>query len=234
MTFEQVVDFAVKHQLKYLEFMSGHFDPLGTREETLRKMAILDKNGLVMYSFGVNQTSLDKEANRKLFEFAHLTGVKLIIVEPQSVEIWDNLEELVKEYDIRLAVHNHNLNSAYGNPITVKAVLHHRDPRIGVCLDVGWVTAAGFDAAKVFNEYNGRVFDLHFKDKTNELSEGKYVPVDTEIGRGKVNFAGLFEAIKKTGWSGVLAIETDSKTFAEDPNRLVSESKDFFKKSLTQ
>ena len=59
MTFEQVVDFAVKHQLKYLEFMSGHFDPLGTREETLRKMAILDKNGLVMYSFGVNQTSLD-------------------------------------------------------------------------------------------------------------------------------------------------------------------------------
>jgi sugar phosphate isomerase/epimerase len=152
MKFEQMVEFAVKHKVEYLECYSAHFDPLGSKEETLRKKAILEKNGLTMYSFGVAQTSLDKEANRKLFEFARLMGIKLIIVEPGSVEIWDNLEELVKEYDIRVAVHNHNLNSVYGNPFTVKAILHGRDPRMGVCLDVGWVTAAGFDAAKVFTD----------------------------------------------------------------------------------
>jgi sugar phosphate isomerase/epimerase len=221
LNFEQLVEFAVKHQVKYLECYSVHFDPLGPKEETLRKKALLEKNGLTMYSFGVAQTSLDKEANRKLFEFARLMGIKLIVVEPQSVEIWDNLEELVKEYDIRLAIHNHNLNSVYGNPFTVKAILHGRDPRIGVCLDVGWVTAAGFDAAKVFAEYGDRVFDLHFKDKTTELTDGKAVPVDTLIGQGKANYPGLFAAIKKSGWSGVLAVETDSKAFAENPAPLV-------------
>ena len=232
LTFEQMVGFAVKHQIKYLECYSAHFDPLGSKEETLRKKALLEKNGLTMYSFGVAQTSPDKEANRKLFEFARLLGIKLIIVEPGSVEIWDNLEELVKEYNIRLAVHNHNLNSTYGNPFTVKAILHGRDPRIGVCLDVGWVTAAGFDAAKVFTEYGGRVFDLHFKDKTIELSEGKSAPVDTLIGQGMANYSGLFAALKQSGWSGVLAIETDSKSFAEDPAPLVDGAAAYFQKAF--
>ena len=34
--------------------------------------------------------------------------------------------------------------------MVVKNVIQHRDPRIGVCLDIGWITAAGFDAEKVY------------------------------------------------------------------------------------
>ena len=49
-----------------------------------------------------------------------------------------------------------------------------------------------------------------------------------EIGKGAANYTGLFAEIKKSGWSGVMAIETDSKAFAEDPNRLVSEAGAFF------
>ena len=232
MTFEQVVDFAVKHQLKYVEFTTGHLNPAAAPEETARKQALLVKNGLVAYSFGVNQPGLDKEANRKLFEFARLMGMKVIAVEPQDQAAWDNIEQLVKEYDIKVAIHNHNLNTVYGNPATVKAVLAARDHRIGVCLDVGWVTAAGFDAAKVFEEYGDRVYDMHFKDKVIELSDGKPVPVDTEIGKGQANYAGLFAAVKKSGWSGVMALETDSKAFAEDPNRLADEAKKFFDASM--
>jgi sugar phosphate isomerase/epimerase len=228
MNFDQMVAFAVKHNLKYIEVIAAHIDPNGPREETLRKKAILDQNGLVAYTFGVNKTSKDKEANRKLFEFAKLMGMKIIVIEPRDQAEWDNLEQLVKEYDIKLAIHNHNLGTVYGDPATVKKVLAARDHRIGVCLDVGWVTAAGFDAAKVFREYGDRVYDMHFKDKVNETANGKTVAVDTEIGRGQANYAGLFAEIKKSKWSGVMAIETDSKAFAEDPNRLVSEAKAFF------
>jgi len=111
----------------------------------------------------------------------------------------------------------------------VKKVLAARDRRIGVCLDIGWITAAGFDAAATFREYGDRVFDMHLKDKIVETdAKGKATPVDTEIGKGKANYAGLFAEIKKSKWSGVMAIETDSKAFAEDPNRLVSEAKAFF------
>lgn len=233
MDFDQVVAFAEKHGIKHLQFIGKHLDPRAPKEETLRKKAVLDAKGLVAYTFGVNGTSTDKEKNRPLFEFAKLMGIKVIIVEPKNMAEWDNLEQLVKEYDIKLAIHNHGTGTVYGDPATVRKILAERDRRIGVCLDVGWVTAAGFDAAEVFRSYGDRVYDMHFKDKVVETAaDGKKTPVDTEIGKGKANYAGLFAEIKKSRWSGVLAIETDSKAFAEDPNRLVAEAKTFFAASV--
>ena len=229
MTFEQVMDFAVKHGITQLQFFPGQLDPAAPREVTLRKRAQLAERGLTAYAFGVAGTTLDKEKDRALFEFARLMGVKLLVVEPKEAAAWDHLEALAQEYDQRLAIHNHGTGTVYGDPATVRRVLAQRDARIGVCLDVGWITAAGFDAAEVFRSYGHRVFDLHIKDKQLEkAADGKVVPVDTEIGRGHANYAGLFAAIKETKWSGVMAIETDSKAFAEDPNRLVAEAKKFF------
>ncbi len=229
MDFDQVVAFALKHGITHLQMIAKHMDPKAPREETLRKKAILEAKGLKVYTFGVNGTSLNKEENRKLFEFAKLMGIEVIIVEPRNLAEWDNLEELVKEYDLKLAIHNHGTGTVYGDPATVRKVLAARDRRIGVCLDIGWVTGAGFDAAEVFRGYGDRVFDMHFKDKVVQTSaDGKKVATDTEIGQGQSNYAGLFAEIKRTGWSGVMAIETDSKAFAEDPNRLVSEAKTFF------
>jgi sugar phosphate isomerase/epimerase len=233
MDFDQVVAFAVKHGITHVQFIKAHLDPTGPKEESLRKKAILDSKGLVAYSFGVNQTSMDKEANRKLFEFAKLMGMKVIIVEPKNMAEWDNLEQLVKEYDIKLAIHNHGRGTVYGDPATVKKVLAERDRRIGVCLDIGHVVGAGFDAAEVFRGYGERVYDMHFKDKTVEKdASGKATPVDTEIGKGDTKYPALFAEIKRSKWSGVLAIETDSKAFAEDPNQLVAGAKAFFAANL--
>ncbi len=221
MNFDQVVEFAVKHKIKYLQLIGNHMDPKAPLEETKRKKAILDKNGLVCYTFGVAGTSLDKEDNRKLFEFAKVMGIKVIIVEPNDFKILDNLEELVKEYDIKIAIHNHGIKSLYGNPGVVKALIKHRDPRVGVCLDIGHVTGAGFDAAKVFKDYEGRVFDFHLKDKKVEKTQGDDVIIDVPIGEGQSNFKGVFAEIKKSNWKGVLAIETDNGDFAKDPTRYV-------------
>ncbi len=233
MEFDQVVAFAKKHGIRHLQLIAKHMDPHAPREETLRKKAILDREGLVAYTFGVAGTSMDKAKNRQLFDFAKLMGIRVIVVEPKNPAEWDNLEELVKEYDIKLAIHNHNLDTVYGSPEKVKKVLAVRDRRIGVCMDVGWITAAGFDAAEAFRGYDGRVYDLHFKDKVVETAaDGKKVPVDTEIGKGAANYRGLFAAIKQSKWSGVLAIETDSKAFAEDPNKLVAGAKAFFQSQV--
>lgn len=235
MTFDQVVDFAVKHQITQLQFISAQLDPAAPKEENLRKKAILDSKGLTAYTFGVSKTSMNKEENRKLFELAKLMGSKLIVVEPKNMAEWDNLEELVKEYDIKLAVHNHGKGTTYGNPETVKQVLAKRDKRIGVCLDVGWVTAAGFDAAKVFREYGDRVYDIHFKDKRVEKgANDKDIILDVELGTGQANYHGLFAELKRTGWTGVMAIETDNRSFQADPNKLVAEGTAFFKKSMAQ
>jgi sugar phosphate isomerase/epimerase len=229
MTFDQVVDFAVAHKITHLQMIAAHIDPKGPKEETLRKKAILEAKGLTCYTFGVNGTSMNKEDNRKLFEFAKLLGAKLIIVEPKNLAEWDNLEELVKEYDLKLAIHNHGKGTPYGDPETVKGVLAKRDRRIGVCLDVGWVTAAGYDVAEIFKAYGDRVYDIHFKDKKIEkAADGKETILDVELGTGDANYKGLFAAIKATGWKGVMAIETDNRAFQADPNKMVTEGQKFF------
>lgn len=228
MTFEEAVKFAATHGIRYVEFFSGHLNPSDPVEENLRKKAYLEKFGVVAYSIGVSGTSMDKEENRKLFELAKLFDMELVVVEPRDMNQWDNLEELVKEYDIKLAIHNHGTGTVYGDPATVRNVLKERDPRIGVCMDIGWITAAGHDPLETYKAYEGRVCDMHFKDKIVKVKDGKNTPVDALAGQGEAKFIPLFDEMKKSEWKGVLAIETDSKEFQEDPTELVTVAKEFF------
>jgi sugar phosphate isomerase/epimerase len=210
LTFEQAVGFAVRNKIKYVQMYGAHLDPKAPPEESRRKKKILDENGLVLYAFGVAETTLDKGENRKLFEFAKLMGVKLIIVEPPEFEVFDNLEELVKEYDIRIAVHNHGGESLYGNPAVLRNLLKRRDPRIGVCLDAGWVTGAGFDAEDVFRRWGGRVFDIHLKDVRVSCAGNRTAITNVPVGAGDANLKGLLRALKDLRYAGVLAVETDA------------------------
>lgn len=226
-TFEQVVDFAQKHGIRNLQMIGNHMDPKAPLEETKRKKAALDAAGLKIYTFGVAGTSLDKEENRKLFEFAKVLGIRVIVVEPSDYKILDNLEELVKEYDIRIAIHNHGIRSLYGNPAVVRALLKHRDPRMGVCMDAGWITSTGMDPTRIFKEYEGRVFDIHLKDKRVEKTQGEDVSFDTHIGEGQGKLENLMAELKRVEWPGVLAIETDSPEFARNPDDFVAKAKAF-------
>jgi sugar phosphate isomerase/epimerase len=202
MSFEEVVVFAAKQGITQLEFFKGHIDPSAPPEENMRKKAFLKKHGVTAYSIGVSGTSMDQAKNRELFEVAKLFGMKVIVVEPKEPAQWDLLEALVREYDIKLAVHNHGTG--------------------------GWVTAAGFDADVTFKNYGDRVFDMHLKDKRLDHEDDRGRPLDTMIGLGNANYLGLFESMRASNWTGVMAIETDSGEFQKDPTEFVSRAKAFF------
>jgi|APGre2960657444_1045066.scaffolds.fasta_scaffold06189_3 sugar phosphate isomerase/epimerase len=231
MKFEEVVAFAEKHGLKHLQAIGNHINPTGSLDEAKAKKAILDAKGISFYTFGVAGTSADKEVNRKLFVFAKAMGIKVIIVEPKNEKaLWDGLEELVKEYDIKLAIHNHGKDSVYGTPEKVWSVMKDRDARIGVCMDVGHLTGAGFDAGKEFVAYKGRVHDIHLKDKkTEKTADGKSVILDVMVGTGDANYKGLLAELKKAKWDGVMAIETDNGTYAKEPSEFVAGAIKFVK-----
>lgn len=231
MEFDQVVAFAKKHGIKNLQVIGKHIDPNSPREEYMKKKAVLDQNGLRAYTFGVAGTSLDKEKNRKLFAFAKDMGIQLIIVEPSDFKILDNLAELAKEYDVKVAIHNHGIRSLYGNPLVVRTLLQHLDPHVGVCMDAGWIASTGMDPVKVYKDYNGRVFDIHLKDKRVEKTQGDDVAFDTQIGEGQANLAALIGELNKAGWKGTMAIETDSDQFARNPDDFVSKAKAFVEKT---
>lgn len=208
--FDSMVAFAQKHKLKYIQLFDRHLGPHSSDEEIIRKRRILDEAGLVAYTFGVAATSPDKEENRKLFEFAKKMGFQLIVVEPGEFQILDNLEELVKEYDIRIAIHNHGIRSLYGNPAVVRALIMNRDPRIGVCMDAGWLASARFNPAQEYRAYAGRVFDIHLKDKKVSSTENGDVAVDTFIGEGDAHLDQLIKVAMENGYTGVFALESDA------------------------
>jgi sugar phosphate isomerase/epimerase len=224
--FDQVVDFCAKHKIKYLELIPDHLGLNGSKEDWQKKKEAMEKAGLVPYTFGVAGTSLDKEKNRQLFECAKFFGMKLIVVEPSDFKIFDSLEELAKEYDIKVAVHNHGIYSMYGNPAVLRNVLTHRDPHIGVCLDAGWIASSRLDPAKTFKEYNGRVFDIHLKDKKVEPTPKGDKNTDVFLGEGDANLKALLKTCKEANYQGVFAVETDNNY--KDPTEYMEKAIEFF------
>ncbi len=229
LNFEQSVEFCAKHNIKYLQLIPNHLNPNGTREEWQKKKDLIEKNGLVAYTFGVAGTSLNHDDNKKLFECAKFFGMKLIVVEPGDFKIFDDLEQLAKEYDIRVAIHNHGLTSMYGNPLVVRTLLKYRDPHIGVCMDAGWIASGRLDPSKVFKDYNGRVFDIHLKDKHVECTEKGDVARDTFVGEGNANLAKLLSTLQEAKWDGIIAIETDNDL--KDPTEHTAKAIEFVQKN---
>ncbi len=230
--FEEAVAFVLKHGFRKLALSRVHMDPRAPMAETRAKKAVLDQHGLEAYTFGVARTSLDHYDNRRLFEFARFMGIGLIVVEPDDFKVFESLERLVREYDIRVAIHNHGIRTLYGNPLVVRNVIRHLDERIGVCLDTGWVTAAGFDPGAVYREYEGRVFDIHLKDKRTVKTQGDDVFFDTHIGEGEAGLSDFLKLLVQDGYSGVLALETDSPEFARQPDGFAGRAVTYFGRIL--
>jgi sugar phosphate isomerase/epimerase len=231
MNFEEMTDFAAKMGFTDLQMWSstsgGHIDPLAPWDEIKRQKETLDRKGLKAYAFGVTRATRNEEELRKVFEFARYMGMEMIITEPKEKRQLDLLEKFALVYDIKVAVHNHTIESPFGNPLTVKMLLADRDPRIGVCLDAGWMTTTGLDVAEVYRGYGDRVFDIHLKDKLVHSRGADHDYTDVDIGTGDANLIGLFKAMKETGYSGRIAIETDQQL--EDPTDFVKGAVAFVK-----
>jgi len=230
LNFEQAVEFCAKHKIKYLQLIPNHLDVNASKTEWQKKKDFIEENGLIAYTFGVAGTSMNHEENKKLFECAKFFGMKLIVVEPQDFKILDDLEKLAKEYDIRVAIHNHGIMSQYGNPLTVRTLLKHLDSHIGVCMDAGWIASSRMDPAKVFKEYNGRVYDIHLKDKRVESTNRGDTARDTFLGEGTANLESLLSVLQERKWDGVMAIETDNDL--KDPTEHTVKAIEFVQKNM--
>ncbi len=229
LSFEEMVSFAAEHRLTRIALFRAHVNPADPLEINAAKLRAMREAGLEPYTM-YSAMGRDSEEDRKVFALARQFGMKFLVVEPRDLAKWPELLDEAKRNGVKLAVHNHGLETPYGDPATVRSLIH-KYPDLQVCLDVGWVTAAGFDAAEVFRSYVDRVIDLHFKDKSVSAgANGKNQPVDTYPGEGNVNFTGLFKAIREAGWSGTMAIETDSDAFAADPRELVRRSIAYFQR----
>lgn len=170
----------------------------------------LGKHGVRAVAFGV--TGLDKNAagNRKTFEFARTMGLVSITTEPDP-EAMDDIEKLVKEFDIKVAIHNHprqpnNPNYKYWDPQYVLSLVKNRDPRIGACADTGHMVRSGLKPVEVLRLLKDRVISLHLKDLDTFSPGGLDVP----YGRGVSDIPGILKELRGRKFQGPISIEYEN------------------------
>jgi sugar phosphate isomerase/epimerase len=154
-------------------------------------------------NMGVVQLPADEAKCRKVFEFAKKWRIGILVSEPEFNAL-DTVEKLCKEYNIKVAIHDHPKgHSIYWNPETVARVLKGRTPLMGACADVGHWMRSGLDPVECLKKLDGRIICLHFKD-LNEMGPNAHdVPWGTGVGKTKE----LMEELKRQNFHGAFCVE---------------------------
>ncbi|HEX4951597.1 MAG TPA: sugar phosphate isomerase/epimerase [Blastocatellia bacterium] len=198
--------------VKYISIknVKNHIDLSHTPEERKQRAQMFRDAGLVPMSVGnVSMRGSDDDI-RKGFEYAKDVGVPTIVCAPRRDAI-PLLDKLVKEFDIKLAIHNHGPEDKgfFPSPYDAMELISKYDKRIGLCIDVGHTARAGVDPAESIIKCKDRLYDLHLKD-ISALGD-RNTPI--EGGRGILNLKAILQALIKINFQGLAGYEyeKDSK-----------------------
>lgn len=176
----------------------------------------LAKHGIHAVGYGVVGAG-NAEEWRKIFEFAKTMGLYSITTE--SVDQLDTIEKLVKEFDIKVGIHEHrhqpnNPNYKVWDPNYVLSVVKDRDARIGACCDTGHWATSGLKPLDCIKLLNGRVISLHLKER-KEI--GKEMG-DTIYGTGACDIAGILDELKRQHFEGFISLEYENNWMNSVPD----------------
>src|SRR3984893_9790072 len=110
--------------------------------------------GIKLHAAGTIYFPKDEDADiRSKFEYCKRAGIAVIVAGDPAPETLPRIEKFVKEYDIRLAIHNHGPeDKLWHSPLDVLKGVQKYDPRIGCCIDIGHTVRAGVDVVKAIHE----------------------------------------------------------------------------------
>ncbi len=210
----ETIDIAKTVGIKYLELypgqtigggIDGKFDHNSGAEVRAKVLARLTEAGITPIAYGVVGLDKNEAANRKVFEFAKAMGILVINSEPPE-DAFDVIEKLVKEFDIKVGLHDHPKNSRYWDPKHVLEVVSARDVRIGACADTGHWPRSDLDPIAAIDLLKGRIVSSHLKE-TDKIGAGAK---DVVYGKGASNVKGQLAAFKAQGYRGPLSLEYEA------------------------
>jgi sugar phosphate isomerase/epimerase len=176
--------------------------------------------GITLHAAGVIYFPKDEDDDiRAKFEYAKRAGLSVIVAGDPAPTTLPRLEKFVKEYDIRIAIHNHGPeDKVFPSPLDVLKAVKSMDPRMGCCVDIGHAVRAGTDIVEAIHEVGPRLFNMHVKDLTDFRDKESQVAV----GKGIMPFRQIFEALIKTNYKGFVDLEYE--IHGDDPMPGVIES----------
>jgi len=177
-------------------------------------------NGIELHAAGTIYFPKDEDEDiRAKFEYCKRAGIKVIVAGDPAPATLPRIEKFVKQYDIRIAIHNHGPeDKIFPSPLDVLKAVKDLDPRMGCCIDVGHCMRAGTDAVEAIHTVGPRLFNMHIKDLASFTDKESQVAV----GQGKMPIRAIFEALVKIKYQGWVDLEYE--IHGDDPMPGVTES----------
>jgi sugar phosphate isomerase/epimerase len=161
--------------------------------------------GIKLHAAGAIYFAKDEDQDiRSKFEYCKRAGIGVIVAGDPALATLPRIEKFVKEFDIRIAIHNHGPeDKLWPSPLDVLRAVKDMDPRMGCCIDVGHAARAGTDVVQAIREAGPRLFNVHMKDLTSFQSKESQVAV----GDGILPVRGMFEALIAIKYNSFVDLE---------------------------
>ena len=188
----------------YMNIKDFHLPLTSTPEQIDAAKKEFADAGIILVGCGNVSFQKDDEADiRSKFEYAKRAGFPLIVCAPTHVTL-PKLEKYVREYNIKIAVHNHGPEDKYfPTPQSVLKVVKNMDPRCGLCIDIGHTARTGVDLVESIAEAGPRLLDMHAKD----LADPKVKESQVAVGDGKLPIPQIFLQLIKMKYGGCVNLE---------------------------
>ncbi|MBV9611066.1 MAG: sugar phosphate isomerase/epimerase [Acidobacteriaceae bacterium] len=225
----QAIEMTKQLGTPYLNIKDVHLPLSSTPEEIDAAKKEFDGAGIVLVGCGNVDFRTDDEADmRHKFDYAKRAGFPLIVCAPTAVTL-PKLEKFVREYDIKIAVHNHGPEDKnFPTPQSVLKIVKDMDPRCGCCIDVGHTSRTGVDVVQAIAEAGTRLLDMHIKDLANPMGKESQVAV----GEGKLPIRQIFAQLIKMKYAGCVNLEYE--IHAEDPLPGMQKSFAYMRQTLSE
>jgi inosose dehydratase len=206
-TLDQAIAMTKQARAGYISLKDFHLPYKTTPAERQEARKKIEAAGLGLVSGGVIYMKNNDEEIRGFFDYAKDAGMPTIVCSP-DIDALDTVEKMAKEYDIRIAIHNHGPgDKKYPSPLDVLRLVKDRDPRIGLCIDVGHTVRLGEDPIDVIHQCERRLYDFHIKDVTEATSKGK----PTEVGLGVIDIVSVLKTLVELGYAFNVGLEYEEK-----------------------
>src|SRR5579872_4448946 len=189
-------------------------------DQEAKALADYAANGIKLHAAGTIYFRKDEDEDvRAQFEYCKRAGIGVIVAGDPTPETLPRVEKFAKQYDIRIAIHNHGPeDKVWPSPLDILKSIKNMDPRIGCCIDIGHTVRAGTDVVEAIRAAGPRLFNMHFKD----LAEFNDKESQVAVGRGKLPIREIFQEMIRIDYKGFADLEYE--IHGDDPMPGVIES----------
>jgi sugar phosphate isomerase/epimerase len=202
----------------YVSLKDVHLPLSSTPDQRKQAKQQAEDLGLTITSCGVIYLKDDEASIHQAFDYVRDLGASIAVIGVTHEQL-PTLDKVIRDYDLKAAIHNHGPNDKrFPSPLQVYDAIKGLDKRIGVCMDIGHTFRMHEDIVDDIKRTFDRLYSMHFKDLESDHVDAKGVPVGT----GVMPIIGILRELVRSNYKGEVQLEYEVE--AKDPVPGMAES----------